>query len=94
MPRLPVRLLVGFLLLVSACTSGPRPKTQLTDAELEQTTANPLPEADTAAEIQSLPSGKKPLFQSDSTRIDTPTRPPDPSQPWLHGQGAFPLLQR
>ncbi len=94
MPRLPVRLLVGILLLISACTSGPKPKAQLTDAELEQTTANPLPEGDSVTEIQSLPSGKAPLFQSDSTRIDAPTRPPDLSPPWLRGQGAYPLLQR
>jgi hypothetical protein len=94
MPRLPVALLSGLLLVISGCAvstvSNPS-KVRLTDRELEETTGNPRPEDESPSQDQSLRAVKESIVNTENTRIQGPLQPAGPSLP---AQGATPLFPR
>ncbi len=97
MRRLPVILLIGVLVSVSACaTSTPsavstvsEPKVSLTDAEMENITGNPLPPDD----LDPLAQTKSSILQNTTTQAEGPMRPSGPAPPGMQQQ-PFPFLQR
>ncbi len=94
MHRLPVALLCGLLLVTAACAVSKPPKARLTDNELEQTTANPRPEDDSASQDQSLPSVKQSAVNIETTGTPGPALPAGAASPVLPVQGGYPWFPR
>ncbi len=97
MRRLPVVLLVGVVVSVSACATSTRravstegePKASLTDTEMENITGNPLP----PDQQDPLAQTKSTILQSTTNQGEGPLRPSGPTPLGLQQQ-PFPLLQR
>ncbi len=83
MPRLRLALLSGLLLILSACAaiSVPTSPQLLTDRDLEQTTANPRQEEESATEDQAISFAKKSIINSENTRVQEQGPPAGPQFP-------------